>query len=446
MGPRRALAIGMGRASRPDETPLPENADSLSSVLDIGAIAADAALVGDTRRRVRHEIEVNDRRSGLLTGGSFIVATSAWLLLAPPEHAAIGMFTACVAGYAVAGSVEFEIGPGCALPTTPVLVVMLFLLPPPLVPVAVVCGLGGAALVARIRDPRRKERAIVLAGSGWHAVGPAAVFALAHLTGPALRDWPVYLVALLAQFTCDGASSWVRNCYGLRVRTRQLADALQFTFLSDLFLAPIGFAAALALPKSPGALLLVLPPTALLAMLQSDRRNHIDQTLALSTAFADTNDLAHRDALTGLPNRLTWQEARTRYEQLDSPIGVMFADVDGLKTANDQHSHDMGDRLLIAVADILANQVQALPGALVARIGGDEFAIVLPDTTIARTHTIADSLRAAFQTATALDGVVPVSASIGVGFAPSGRSLGTAFAAADRGVSIAKVDRGVHHR
>ena len=144
------------------------------------------------------------------------------------------MLAACVAAYVAAASIEFEIGPGTALPTTPVLWVSLFLLPPQLVPIVALAGLMIAASAARLRDPDRRERLPVLAGSAWHAVGPALVFAMAPARGLALDALGVYALALGAQFGCDAAASWVRNCYGLGVPVRKLAEALRFTFLTDL--------------------------------------------------------------------------------------------------------------------------------------------------------------------------------------------------------------------
>ena len=419
---------------------------SVSAATRVDGIAAAAALLRDSRGRLRGELADNDRRSGLLTGGSFLVAVAAWILLAPPASVPIAVLAGCVAAYVVAGCVEFEIGPGCALPTMPVQVVMLFLLPPQLVPVAVGLGLVGAARLGRVRDPQRRERPMVLAGSGWQAVGPAAVFALAHVHGPELSYWPVYVLALLAQFTSDSASSWVRNCYGLRVPTGQLASALRFTFVCDLFLAPIGFAATRAVPHSPGALVFLLPPTALLAMLQSDRRKQIDQTVALGAAFTDTSDLARRDALTGVANRLSWEEVTARLQRRDQPIGVILADVDGLKAANDTLGHATGDRLLVAVAEMLQRAVPEESGGLLFRIGGDEFAILLPDATATSTDDLGSAIRAAFENEPTLDGVIAISASVGVGFATGGAVFGPAVATADRGVHLEKDRRGVRRR
>jgi diguanylate cyclase (GGDEF)-like protein len=413
---------------------------------DIDLIATEAALMGESRRRMHHRVVGNDRRSGLLTGGSFLVAVAAWNAFAPPRAVPFGALVACIAVYVVAGSVEFEIGPGSALPTTPVQVLMLFVLPPQLVPAAVVCGLGGAALVGRLRDPARRERLLVIAGSGWQVVGPAAVFAIAHVRRPGLVDVPVYGLALLAQFAFDSGASWVRNCYGLRVRTRDLAKALMFTFGCDLLLAPLGLAAALAIPGSARALLFLLPLTALLAMLQSDRRRQIDKTVALGAAFADTSDLARRDVLTGLANRLAWEESIARCQDLDSPVGVVLADVDGLKVANDRYGHEMGDRLLVAVTDVIARAAGELDGAVVARIGGDEFALLLPFASAASTRAVGAELLAAFACPRNLDGAVPVSASVGIGFTGRGRTLGSAIAEADHGVNRNKEARGLRRR
>ena len=173
--------------SRPDASPALEDA--------VGA----AALVGATRSRTHSESATPDRWSGLLTGGSFILVLGAWLLIAPPGEASLAAFLALVLAHTIAASVEFEIGPGSALPTTPVLVVSLFLLPPPLVPAVAACGLVLAARIARLRDPGRHERLFVLIGYAWHAMGPAAVFAIAGVTVPSLGDLGIYIAAIAAQ-------------------------------------------------------------------------------------------------------------------------------------------------------------------------------------------------------------------------------------------------------
>lgn len=87
--------------------------------------------------------------------------------------------------------------------------------------------------------------------------------------------------------------------------------------------------------------------------------------------------LARRDALTALPNRLALQEYFAEQSNLVSSaraIAVHYLDLDGFKPVNDRHGHAMGDALLLAVANRLRGAVRS--GDIVARMGGDEFAVI----------------------------------------------------------------------
>ena len=83
------------------------------------------------------------------------------------------------------------------------------------------------------------------------------------------------------------------------------------------------------------------------------------------------------DSLTGLPNR-TLLEERLDYAahqaESDRMLAVLFVDLDGFKAVNDRFGHQLGDRLLKAVASRLAET--ARPGDTLARLSGDEFAIL----------------------------------------------------------------------
>ncbi len=90
---------------------------------------------------------------------------------------------------------------------------------------------------------------------------------------------------------------------------------------------------------------------------------------------------AHFDALTGLPNRVLLadrlQQAMASARDTGSLLGVAYLDLDGFKAVNDQHSHGVGDELLIALAQRMKAALR--DGDTLARIGGDEFVAVLVD-------------------------------------------------------------------
>ncbi|MEH6757164.1 MAG: GGDEF domain-containing protein [Parasphingorhabdus sp.] len=88
---------------------------------------------------------------------------------------------------------------------------------------------------------------------------------------------------------------------------------------------------------------------------------------------------ANHDILTGLSNRRFFIESLekriVRCQRYGDNTALLFLDVDNLKSVNDRYGHGAGDRLLIRFAEILKGNVRA--SDLVARIGGDEFALLL---------------------------------------------------------------------
>ena len=91
--------------------------------------------------------------------------------------------------------------------------------------------------------------------------------------------------------------------------------------------------------------------------------------------------LAYTDALTGLPNRTLFHDRLKQglaiASRRDSPLAVFFLDLDRFKVINDSLGHDVGDRVLISVAQRLGACLR--DEDTLARLGGDEFAILLPE-------------------------------------------------------------------
>jgi diguanylate cyclase (GGDEF)-like protein/PAS domain S-box-containing protein len=142
---------------------------------------------------------------------------------------------------------------------------------------------------------------------------------------------------------------------------------------------------------------------------------------------AELERRASHDTLTGLPNRPAFVDRlgqalrRTRPRQNSREVGVLFMDLDGFKTINDSLGHQAGDRLLVTVAERLRKRLRNED--VLARFGGDEFAVLLEDTAgtseaIRVAQRIAEDLREPF---TVDDFQVSVSTSIGI-------TLGTAQA------------------
>jgi diguanylate cyclase (GGDEF)-like protein/PAS domain S-box-containing protein len=141
--------------------------------------------------------------------------------------------------------------------------------------------------------------------------------------------------------------------------------------------------------------------------------------------------LRHRvlhDALTGLPNRLSFIDALNdavgRAAVSRSPVGVLFLDLDHFKLINDSMGHHAGDEMLRAVAPRLRTHLR--PGDIVARFGGDEFG-VLVDRLADEEEAVAigDRVTTAFAEPYVLDGVEHfITASVGIAVArPTGRDL-----------------------
>jgi diguanylate cyclase (GGDEF)-like protein len=136
---------------------------------------------------------------------------------------------------------------------------------------------------------------------------------------------------------------------------------------------------------------------------------------------------ARRDALTALPNRLAWEEAFAAASPCsETPVSIVKLDCRGLKQVNDTHGHHTGDDVLCRVAGILAASVRTTDVA--ARVGGDEFSILLTDADEVLVDTIVERIESALESES-----WPPGAQIGlaIGAATTHDDLETAAHAAD---------------
>lgn len=149
---------------------------------------------------------------------------------------------------------------------------------------------------------------------------------------------------------------------------------------------------------------------------------HIAQVSALASqagsrigtlrAFAQSQLQASTDGLTGLINRRTFEnEARSLLHD-HRPFALAMADLDHFKALNDTYGHDAGDRALRQFAETL--RVGLRPGDLVCRYGGEEFVVLLPDTTVEQAAELLDGIRHDLATITSTGEIPTFTATFGL--------------------------------
>jgi diguanylate cyclase (GGDEF)-like protein len=398
----------------------------------------------DVRDRAARPVGRADRMSATGLGIGYLIIALVGASVAPlPTLREAGLLGLLVGLYVLAHRTEFVAPGGSTVPTEPVLVGLLLTTPLPLVPLAVLVALqlGGAG---QQETGSRANDLLARLISGWHCLGPVAVLWAFPPGRPRLAEWPVYVLALLAQFVVDAGSAALRS-WALGVPPRRLVAPLRWTFTVDALLAPLGLCVVVASGGSPAGLALLVVPIALVRLLARDRNEQLATAVTLGTAFTAVQEQARVDVLTGLANRRVWSEAVAEAQaRLDAEpqLGVtaLITDVDGLKRVNDSHGHDAGDEVLRAVAGVLTRV--APEGAVVARLGGDEFGVlvVAPCADSPASRLLADA-RAALERHPEMAGG-PLSASLGVAACPPAQGVRHAVHLAD----LAAADDKLHRR
>jgi diguanylate cyclase (GGDEF)-like protein len=167
------------------------------------------------------------------------------------------------------------------------------------------------------------------------------------------------------------------------------------------------------------------------------------QRAELRRARDQANALARLDALTGLGNRRAFDEAlqreRDRAGRYGTPLSLILADLDDFKTINDQHGHPAGDEILRAVSAALASSTRSPDECF--RWGGDEFAVVLPQTPRDEARRVASRIREAIPSAARTPDSVAVGISVGVAELTEDQAAEDLLGAADRDLLAQKSHR-----
>jgi diguanylate cyclase (GGDEF)-like protein len=152
---------------------------------------------------------------------------------------------------------------------------------------------------------------------------------------------------------------------------------------------------------------------------------------------------AHTDPLTGLANRRHFFEAAdaelARSRRYEAPLSLLMLDIDRFKEVNDAHGHRAGDRVLQKLAQTCLEVLRNVD--VVGRVGGEEFAILLPETASEGAVEVAERLRAAVEAAEVVreEGVpIRVTVSIGAATLAGNANLDTLMSQADDALYDAK--------
>lgn len=257
-------------------------------------------------------------------------------------------------------------------------------------------GLLGAAGFWLASTGRRRVAATVLAGgltalASWMALGYGMPFELALAA---------YVGVLV--ITVIGSP-----------RT----DALVTTGLVFL-IALLAYAGGSDANRGPGGMLaiggLLVATGVSLAWLQHSLLGAIEE---LEVSQARLHQLTHVDPLTGLGNRRLFDEGlnrQLRYSSPERPLGLVIIDVDQLKQVNDRFGHPMGDKALQLVADAI--RISSRGSDSSARIGGDEFGILLPTGGLRGARLVADRVHELLR-AWGEQGKNPMNLSVSIGVA-----------------------------
>ena len=143
------------------------------------------------------------------------------------------------------------------------------------------------------------------------------------------------------------------------------------------------------------------------------RRALLAGVLLLQERIGQLNVQAHSDALTGLANRRALEDTLALWQDAGKPFAALAVDIDHFKRVNDTHGHDVGDLTLKAVARLMRQCLRNVD--LPCRIGGEEFLILLPDTSPKIATEVAERIRGSIAS-TSFKTVGQVTVSLGVAY------------------------------
>jgi putative nucleotidyltransferase with HDIG domain len=323
-------------------------------------------LIEDASARKSAPLSRRELRTDAALGAVLLVGVAVLALAVHSERTLSPLgAVALIAAYSLTQRVQFDVGPGYTVPSQLVFMPMLVLAPPALVPLLVAASFLVGRLPSYVRGTVHPTRLAFVLADSFYALGPAAVVALWAPGRIDLDDWPVLVVALVAQALCDAGVTVLRDKLAHGVPPTVSLRLFGWVFAVDAALTPVGVLAGVAGESRPFAVAFVLPLLGLLVVFARERRARIEHALALSNAYRGTALL--------MSDVLEAEDSYTGGEHSHGVVTLALAvgdalGIDGRELRKLEFGallHDIGK---IRVADEIINK----PGELT----GDEWALI----------------------------------------------------------------------
>jgi diguanylate cyclase (GGDEF)-like protein len=285
---------------------------------------------------------------------------------------------------------------------------------------------------------------------------PALIKRMAETGEDALETTSLEGISLLSIFSRSTVSNWT-VAIGIPTKelTGRLTQILWPLILGLIVVLLISLAAALAIGSriaravhglSDPALTLGFGGEVRVPALHLKEADEVGRALVkASKMLQEAQHRAYHDPLTGLANRVLFDELveqqLTICRRTESPLALLYIDLDGFKAVNDRHGHATGDELLRVVTARLKAALR--PSDVVARLGGDEFGVLLINTGMEGALTVVRKLGDSFSIHYTVGPLaIEISASIGIAVYPdSGTNSAELLHRADEAMYESKSDR-----
>jgi diguanylate cyclase (GGDEF)-like protein/putative nucleotidyltransferase with HDIG domain len=280
---------------------------------------------------------------------------------------------------------------------------------------------------------------LVLIVAAAYLVGFGLSWRSSNLSGwvlPVALAWGTTSITGVAYFSAESPSPLIFFYLWIFLYSAYFFDD-RITLLQVAYTGIALAALLIALPPSNGVAVWWLVAIGTLAvgaiMIRSMRRR-------VETLIDRLYDTARTDPLTDLPNRRGFRELLDleleRARRRESSLTVVVGDLDHFKEVNDRSGHHVGDAVLARVARLLEGRKRTVDAA--ARVGGEEFTLVLPDTDENEAFVVAERLRTELENEFASD-AVPITISFGIATYPQhGHTAGSLLRAGDEALYGAK--------